>query len=128
MKNPNEAFVDQFSEKKFWGKLKRFARNAGVKVVYSALLLYYAYRRKETPAWAKRMIFGVLGYFISPIDLIPDLGPIIGYTDDLAILAFGIVTVAAYINTDVKTKARDQLNRWFGQVDELDIIEIDEKL
>jgi len=128
LKNSNEAFVDKFSEKKFWSKLKRFARKAGVKVVYSALLLYYAYRRKETPAWAKRMIFGVLGYFISPIDLIPDLGPIIGYTDDFAVLAMGIVVVAVYINGEVKTKARKQLRRWFGEINEEDIREVESKL
>ncbi len=128
MKNPFEAFKSQFSERKFWVKLKKHARKAGTKVIYSALLLYYAYRRKETPAWAKRIIFGTLGYFISPIDLIPDLGPIIGYTDDLAVLAFGIVCVAIYINDDVKLKARKQLQHWFGVINEDDINEVDQKI
>ena len=42
-----------FTEANFWGNLGRFARRIGLKSVYTALLMYYAYRRKETPFWAK---------------------------------------------------------------------------
>ena len=128
MKNSKKASDSQFSEINFWTKLQYQARKAGAQVIYSALLLYYAYRRKETPTWAKRIIFGVLGYFISPIDLIPDLAPIIGYTDDLAMLAFGITVVAAYINDEVRHKARTKLNYWLGRIDEKDIKAVEEKL
>ena len=121
MKDQLEAFRRYFSEQQFWLKLAGYARKAGIKVVYSALLLYYAYRRKETPGWAKRIILGSLGYFLSPIDLIPDLSPVIGYTDDMAVLAFGITAVAIYINNDVKARALGQLSKWFGGVDEKEI-------
>lgn len=127
MENPFEHYDDQFSEEGFWAKLKNYARKAGTKVVYSALLLFYAYKRKETPAWAKRIVIGTLGYFLSPIDLLPDLSPIIGYTDDLAVLAFGLSTIAIYINQDVKTNARAKLNKWFGKINEEDIKEVEDK-
>lgn len=114
MKDKLKPYVKYFSEKKFWRKLQQYARKAGIKTIYTALLLFYAYRRKDTPAWAKTIVLGVLGYFISPIDFIPDLSPILGYTDDLGWLTFGLVTIAGYINPEVREQARSHLKRWFG--------------
>jgi uncharacterized membrane protein YkvA (DUF1232 family) len=125
---PFQKYEPHFNEKSFWRKLNRYARQAGLKVVYAALLLYYAYRRKETPAWAKRVVFGVLGYLIMPIDFIPDLSPLIGYTDDLGVLGIGLVTIAAYVNTEVKRQAREQLKQWFGNYDEEELEEVDKQL
>lgn len=118
----------KFSFLALWQKLNRYAKTAGVKVVYSVLLLFYAYRRKETPRWAKNIVLGTLGYFLSPIDALPDLTPIIGYTDDLGILAFGVVTIAGHINDEVKNRARNTLGKWFKNYDESELKEIDEKL
>lgn len=128
MKNPFERYKKAFSEENLWQKLKNYAIQAGTKVVYSALLLFYAYERKDTPAWAKRIVIGTLGYFLTPIDFIPDLSPIIGYTDDIGVLSFGLVTVAAYINDDVRSQAREKLHKWFGQYDEDELKSVDEKL
>lgn len=128
MKKIIEKYRDRFSEAKLWNKLKDYARQAGLKTVYMALLLFYAYKRSDTPAWAKRVIIGVLGYFISPIDIIPDLTPLIGYTDDIGMLSFGLVTIACYINDEVKGSARTQLSKWFGDYDEDELKDVDEQL
>lgn len=93
-------------------RLARLARSAGTRVVYTALLLYYAYQRKETPKWAKRSILGALGYLLTPLDAIPDLTPILGYTDDLAVLGTSLAIVAVYINQDVRQRARSKLSEW----------------
>lgn len=79
-----------------------------------ALQLFYALQDSNTPAWAKAVIIGALGYFISPIDAIPDIVPMVGYADDLGVLTAAIATVAAYITDDVKAKAAAQLKKWFG--------------
>lgn len=128
MKKLIEKYRDRFSEVKLWDKLKNYAKQAGLKTVYSALLLYYAYKRKDTPAWAKRVIIGVLGYLIAPIDAIPDLTPFIGYTDDIGMLSFGLVTIACYVNDGVKENARKHLDKWFGDFDEDDLKEVDDQL
>ncbi|MFN7119044.1 MAG: YkvA family protein [Saprospiraceae bacterium] len=128
MKNPFRKYTKKFSENKLWQKFSRFARQIGIKAVYSALLMFYAYRRTDTPKWAKNIILGVLGYLLTPIDAIPDLSPILGYTDDLGVLSFGLVTIAAYINKDVREQARKKLQDWFGEYDEQEIKEIDDKL
>lgn len=117
-----------FREQQLWSKLKRFAQSAGVKTVYSVLLLFYAFQRKETPSWAKNIILGALAYFISPLDFVPDLTPIIGYTDDLGVLSFGLVTIAGYIDAEVRQKARGRLSGWFKNYSESDLTEVDSRL
>ena len=102
-----------YSQKKFWLKLKKFAKKAGKEVVEKALLLYYAYHEDETPDWAKRTIAGALAYFIVPFDAIIDIMPVVGYSDDLGMLALAITSVAAYINDDVREKTADKLQQWF---------------
>ncbi len=128
MKLPFEPYSKLFSPQKLWKKLQKYAQAAGVKVVYSALLMFYAYRRKETPSWAKHIILGTLGYFLAPIDAIPDLSPIIGYTDDIGVLSFGLVTIAAYVNDQVRSNAREHLSKWFDNYDEEDLKQVDEQL
>ncbi|MFC4779566.1 YkvA family protein [Paenibacillus sp. GCM10023252] len=103
-----------YSEATFWNKVKRFGRTAGSKVVYHALLLFYALQSPKVPAWAKTVIIGALAYFISPLDAIPDIVPAAGYTDDLGTLAAALGTIAVYINDDIRNKAADKLASWFS--------------
>ena len=117
-----------FSESNFWNTVQSYAKKIGVQSVYSSLLLFYAFKRKETPTWAKNIIIGVLGYLIAPIDLIPDLTPFIGYTDDLGVLGIGLVAIASYINDSVKLQAKTKLKVWFGNYDSSEIENIDQKL
>lgn len=117
-----------FSESNFWNKVQYYAKKIGIQSVYSSLLLFYAFKRKETPTWAKNIIIGVLGYLIAPIDLLPDLTPFIGYTDDLGVLGIGLVAIASYINDSVKLQAKTKLKDWFGNYDASEIENIDQKL
>ncbi|MFZ6712775.1 YkvA family protein [Undibacterium sp. TC9W] len=103
-----------YSEKGFWDKLKKYAQAAGSEVIEKVLCLYYAAQRPETPAWAKTVIFGALGYFIFPLDAVPDMLPVVGYSDDLGVIAGALVTVSFYITDDVKESARDKMKGWFG--------------
>lgn len=107
-------FEPLYSDENFWQKLLNFAKKAGQGVIEKALWLYYAAQRSETPIWAKATIYGALGYFISPLDAIPDITPVIGYTDDLGVLAAAVVTVSMYITEDVKAKTAAKLRDWFG--------------
>jgi len=128
MKDRIKKYASAFSEAGFWDKLKRFARTLGQKAVYTSLLLFFAYRRKETPCLAKTIIMGALGYLLIPLDAIPDLSPIVGFTDDIAVLSFALVIVAGLINKEVKQKAKDQMSNWFGEYDEVALEEVDAKL
>jgi uncharacterized membrane protein YkvA (DUF1232 family) len=117
-----------FSEESFWDKVQKFAISAGLKVVYSGLLLFYALKEPATPGWAKGIIIGALGYFIGPIDAIIDITPIIGYSDDLGVLALALASVAMFINDNVKSQAKKKIHDWFPNASEDEFSDIEEKL
>lgn len=68
--------------------------------------IYLAYQKKETPLIAKIMAFLVVAYAVSPIDLIPDFVPVLGYLDDLLILPMGIRLVLKLIPKEVMDQCR----------------------
>lgn len=104
----------EYNDSAFWGKVKHYAKKAGNTTLKPALEMYYALQDSDTPVWAKTTIVGALGYFISPLDLIPDLLPVIGYSDDLSVLAGAVTVVAAHIKQEHKDKALQIMQRWFG--------------
>jgi uncharacterized membrane protein YkvA (DUF1232 family) len=108
-------------------KSKKFAKNAGIQVIYAVLLLYYVLK-EDVPIWAKSTILGSLGYFISPIDAIPDITPVVGYSDDLAVLAIALATVASFIDANVKDKAKNKLRDWFNDFDDKDLDAVNSKI
>ena len=77
-------------------------------------VLYYASRRPDVPRWAKLTIYAALAYFILPLDAIPDFTPLAGYSDDLGALSAALLTLAHYIDDEVKEKTRRRLQQWFG--------------
>ncbi|WP_348539782.1 YkvA family protein [Sporosarcina trichiuri] len=115
MTEVQDDYSQHYSDSKFWHKLKKFGKKAGVKVAYAALLLFYTAKKPTTPKKAKASIFGALGYFILPLDIIPDFTPIAGYSDDLSVLLVALLTVAAYIDAESKQEAKDKLVNWFGE-------------
>lgn len=104
-----------FTDGSFWTKLGDYAKSAGSEVVEKALWLYYAFQQEKTPVWAKTAIVAALGYFISPIDAIPDLVPVVGYADDLGVLALAVTTVATQVDKKVKKLSKAKLEEWFGE-------------
>lgn len=90
--------------------------------------MYYAMIRNDTPKWAKRIIVGGFVYLFTPIDAVPDIAPIIGYTDDLGVMFYALVLVAAYIDPQVRSSAMRTLQSWIGDVDELALKKVNELL
>jgi uncharacterized membrane protein YkvA (DUF1232 family) len=108
----NAKYVKEYSESSFWDKIKNFAKKAGCELIEKSVMLYYVAKDDETPASAKALIFGALGYFISPIDLIPDITPVIGFGDDLTVLSATILTVVNSIKDEHKEKAKKKIKKW----------------
>ena len=67
-------------------------------------MLHLAYKDERTPWYAKFVIFVIIAYVLSPIDLIPDFIPIIGYLDDLILLPIGIYVAVSLLPEDVKAE------------------------
>jgi len=119
----NESIKDysrEYEEESFWQKVRTYAITAGKVVIEKALVLYYCLQDPNTPKWAKSVIIGALGYFIMPLDAIPDLTPIVGFSDDLGALACAMAIVAVHITTKHQEKAREKLNKWFGKSEQAD--------
>jgi uncharacterized membrane protein YkvA (DUF1232 family) len=107
-------YSKSYSDSGFWNKVANYAKAAGAEVIERALQLYYASQGPDTPAWAKTTIYAALGYFIFPIDAIPDAIPVVGYADDLGVLTAAIAAVAFYITPKVKEQAQQKMREWFG--------------
>ena len=97
-----------------WEKISKFAKSAGKEVVEKALILFYAASDPDTPKKAKAIIFSALGYFILPLDAIPDITPILGFSDDLGAIVLALATVAAHIKPEHRMAAREKVVKWFG--------------
>ena len=117
------SFANKFSPSDFVDKVARIAKRAGAKLVYAALILYYTLQREKVSKADKALIVGALGYMISPFDAVPDAIPIVGLTDDLAVLLYVLKKVWVDVEPEIKDKARARLSKWF---DEDEIKEIDE--
>ena len=120
MNNYNQ-YSKFYNKSSLWEKIAKYAKKAGVKLIYMALLLYYVATDPNTPAKDKAIIFAALGYFICPIDLIPDAIPVAGFSDDLAALSGACIAVANNITPEIESRAKNQLHRWCSNIDESEL-------
>ena len=95
--------------KSFWIKLKRVA----IKLPFAEDLLaaYYCAFDRETPRHVQVALLGAIAYFVLPFDFVPDMLPVLGFTDDAAILATAIRMVASHITPEHRDAARAALKR-----------------
>ena len=75
--------------------------------------LYLACRDPRVPWYAKAVAAGIVAYAFSPIDLIPDFIPVLGYLDELVLLPLGVLAVRAMIPEPVMTECRTRADAGF---------------
>lgn len=124
---PEEPSQPTYSGSSLFRRIGHTAQKAGIRIVYAVLLMYYTLLEPSTPVIAKMTIIGALAYFVSPIDLFPDLLPG-GYSDDVAVIIGALLTVAIYINDVSRKLAREKLHEWFESYDEAELQYIEERL
>lgn len=115
-----QQYEKEYSESKLWEKIKNFAKSAGIKAIYMVLLLYYALQSPGVSSKERTLIMGALGYFILPFDLITDTIPVVGYTDDVAVL-LALIKLLTCIDAEIKKLAKSKLDDWFGDFDEKEL-------
>lgn len=101
----NKKFKDWFSG--FKVKVKKIKKELGA--------LYLAYKRPDVPFYAKLVSILVVGYALSPIDIVPDFIPILGYLDDLILLPMGIAFAIKLIPKDIMEECRQQSENIFKE-------------
>ena len=119
----NREYEKYYNESAFWSKIMQFAKKAGLKIIYIALLLYYTLSSSSISKMDRTIIIGALGYFIFPLDIIPDYIPFFGYTDDLTILLYAYRRIKANINDEIRNNAKNKLASLFGNYNSKDIEE-----
>lgn len=95
----------------FFRKLRQKAKELKVDL----LVLWFAYRDPGTPWYAKLWASLVVAYAFSPIDLIPDFIPVLGYLDDIILLPMGIFVAIRLIPDEVLLTSRAKAKEWFEQ-------------
>ena len=116
-------YKDAYNEQSLMTKISRFAKKAGLNTTYYVLLLYNMLVSSTISLADKAIVVGALGYFISPLDVIPDLILGTGFLDDASVLVLALGTVVNSITPSIKDAAKKYLHRWFDYNDN----ELDEK-
>ncbi|MBR0261740.1 MAG: DUF1232 domain-containing protein [Selenomonadaceae bacterium] len=109
-----EKYGKNYSEDGLWDKITGTAKKAGSNLIYEVLQLFYVAKNPNVPMKIRAAMVAPLGYFISPVDLIPDLTPVVGYTDDAAVIAMAIAFAHAYIDDETRQNAKEKLVAFFG--------------
>lgn len=103
------TYQKHYSESGFWNKLGKVAVRLGRGPLYYALVLYYVLVSPDVSLGNKAIIMGALGYLILPFDLIPDVAPILGLTDDAAAIKLAYDTVQASVTPQIRQQAEQRL-------------------
>lgn len=107
-----------------WASIGNWSRKAGRAATRPVLLMWYVMRSEKTPRKDKWAIFGSLAYLVLPIDLIDAKRiPIIGWLDEVASLAVMVQKMSKYITPEMQDKADAQLDKWFPEYTEYEVIE-----
>ena len=95
-------------------RILSIAKKAGKIIIQNALTLYYTLN-SDVPKWVKVIIAMALAYLVAPIDSIPDLIPVLGFSDDLGLLITVLSKIAIHIKDEYRQQARQDVDRIFDQ-------------
>lgn len=98
-----EQYIQYFSDTHFSEKLH--TSSIPSEMLNMIIFLYNKIKDPKTPIWQKSIIIGVLGYFILPTDIIPDLIPLTGLIDDFSLIA---LTLTRLYNIHVNLKQEEK--------------------
>ena len=110
-----EKYGTYYSDNRLWKKIERVAKKVGATVLLPVFTLYYMLQDDKVSLQHKAYIVGALGYFILPIDLIPDgILPVIGFTDDIAVMTLVLKLVNDSITPEIKARANQRVAEVMG--------------
>lgn len=109
-----QKYKQDYSEYSFKEKLRKYAKIIGIGAVYKVLQLWYVLQKPDVPLKQKALITGAIGYLIAPLDFIPDLTPVLGYSDDFVAITYALLQVQGYVDAEVKEKSKHFIEDIFG--------------
>ena len=110
-----QKYEQHYNDSSFLDKVTKYGKLIGITALYKAVQLWFVLQKPDVPAGTKAVIMGALGYLIAPLDFLPDLLPVLGYTDDLVAITFALIKVQGYIDDEVERKSKKLLAKIFGE-------------
>ena len=110
-----QKYEQNYSDSSFLDKVTKYGKLIGITALYKAVQLWFVLQKPDVPAGTKAVIMGALGYLIAPLDFLPDLLPVLGYTDDMVAITFALIKVQGYIDEEVERKSKKLLTKIFGE-------------
>ena len=110
-----QKYEQHYNDSSFLDKVTKYGKLIGINALYKAVQLWFVLQKPDVPASTKAVIMGALGYLIAPLDFLPDLMPVLGYTDDFVAITFALIKVQGYIDEEVERKAKNLLAKSFGE-------------
>ena len=110
-----QKYEQHYNESSFLDKVTKYGKLIGINALYKAVQLWFVLQKPDVPASTKAVIMGALGYLIAPLDFLPDLMPVLGYTDDFVAITFALIKVQGYIDEEVERKSKKLLAKIFGE-------------
>ena len=98
-----------YSRDSLWSKLTSLPTSASCELIEKVLMLYHLLLNGKGSVTTKTLIVAALGYFIAPIDAIPDVVPIVGYSDDLAIITALLKSLESLLTNPIRKLVRQSL-------------------
>ena len=116
--NNLKIYEKHFSESELWNKVTKIGKSIGATLMYPVLLLFNLLKSSETDLKEKTMIIGALGYFILPVDLLPDAIAGVGFTDDIAALSAIISALASCVTLEIQEQSKQKCHDLLGDIDD----------
>ena len=110
-----QKYEQHYNDSSFLDKVTKYGKLIGITALYKAVQLWFVLQKPDVPAGTKAVIMGALGYLITPLDFLPDLLPVLGYTDDMVAITFALIKVQGYIDEEVERKSKRLLTKIFGE-------------
>ncbi len=110
-----QKYEQHYNDSSFLDKVTKYGKLIGINALYKAVQLWFVLQKPDVPASTKAVIMGALGYLIAPLDFLPDLMPVLGYTDDFVAITFALIKVQGYIDEEVERKSKNLLAKIFGE-------------
>ena len=110
-----QKYEQHYNDSSFLDKVTKYGKLIGINALYKAVQLWFVMQKPDVPATTKAVIMGALGYLIAPLDFLPDLMPVLGYTDDFVAITFALIKVQGYIDEEVERKSKNLLAKIFGE-------------
>lgn len=113
----SKSLIDYFNTHDIFQKIVECAKTAGATFIYRVLIIYYTLKLGKLPVASVAIVTAALGYFLLPVDIIPDFMGVIGFSDDAIALGLAMNEIRKFITPEIIAEADNKLLSFFPSVE-----------